>query len=269
VDDPLLNLIPKLLEFNPDLILMDMYMPGCNGMDLANVIRQIPAYFSIPIVFLSSETDVDKQFQAMRMGGDEFLTKPIKPEHLVSAVAVRAERMKVIRSQMIRDSLTGLLNHSCSLEHLELSVAQAQRSGEDLCLATIDLDKFKQVNDSYGHPTGDRVLIALAQMLTQRLRKADIIGRIGGEEFLAILPGCTLDKAIVLFNQLRESFAALEFLSGKEIVTVHFSCGVASLLQYSDASQLRKAADEALYRAKKGGRNRVVSQGEGDGKYQG
>jgi diguanylate cyclase (GGDEF)-like protein len=160
---------------------------------------------------LSSETDADKQFCALRMGVDEFLTKPIKPEHLVSAVAVRAERMKIIRSQMIRDSLTGLLNHSSSLEHLEMSVARVRLRGENVCLAVIDLDKFQEVNDGYGHPTGDRVLIALVQLLRQRLGSADIGGRIGGEEFIAILPDCDLAWAVGLFDRLRESLAAIEF----------------------------------------------------------
>ena len=258
VDQPLRQLMARLLEFKPDLILMDMYMPDCNGMELAHVIRQLDAYFSIPIVFLSSETDADKQFQAMRMGGDEFLCKPIKPEHLVSTVAVRAERMKIIRAQMIRDSLTGVLNHSSALEHLDLSVAQAQRQSGELCLAVIDLDKFKEVNDSYGHPAGDRVLIAMAQLLTQRLRKADVVGRVGGEEFVVVLPDCKLAEAVTLFDELRESFAAIEFLAGKETFTASFSCGISALSRYGDAVELQRAADEALYRAKKEGRNRVI-----------
>ncbi len=264
VDQPLLQLMDALLEFKPDLILMDMYMPECNGMELAHVIRQMSAFFSIPIVFLSSETDADKQFQAMRMGGDEFLTKPIKPEHLVSAVAVRAERMKIIRSHMIRDSLTGVLNHSCALEHMEMLVAQAQRQGGEVCLAVIDLDMFKKVNDNYGHPAGDRVLIALAQLLTQRLRKSDIVGRVGGEEFIAILPDCNLATALSLFEELRKNFSAIEFVGGKELFAVTLSCGVASLSQYGSANQLHRAADQALYRAKAGGRNQVLA-GSGEG----
>jgi diguanylate cyclase (GGDEF)-like protein len=260
VDQPLQQLMTRLLQFKPDLILMDMYMPGCNGMELAHAIRQMNAYFSIPIVFLSSETDMEKQFHAMRMGGDEFLTKPIKPEHLVSTVAFRAERMKIIRAHMIRDSLTGLLNHSSALEHLELSVAQAQRHGGELCLAVVDLDHFKQVNDSHGHPAGDSVLIALAQLLVQRLRKADVVGRIGGEEFVAVMPECALETAVSLFDELRQSFQGVEFTAGKETFNVTFSCGIASLSQYGDSAQLHKAADEALYRAKNGGRNKVVGE---------
>ncbi|MDA8428140.1 MAG: diguanylate cyclase [Geobacteraceae bacterium] len=258
VNDPL-EVMSPLFEFKPDLILMDMYMPGCNGMELAKAIRQIGAYFSIPIVYLSSETDTDKQFQAMQIGGDEFLTKPIKPHHLVSAVAVRAERMKIIRSQMVRDSMTGLFNHTTTKEHLDTAIAHAQRKREEVCFAMIDVDKFKVVNDTYGHPIGDRVLIALARLIRQRVRKTDIVGRFGGEEFAVILPGCSLTEAVSLLNELRESFAAVCFQSKDETFSCTFSCGVAPLSLYGDAAALNAGADEALYAAKDGGRNLVVT----------
>jgi len=134
LNNPLLAM-SHLSEFKPDLILTDMHMPGCNGMELAKTIRQVGASFSIPIVFLSSETNTDKQFHAMRMGGDEFLTKPIKAEHLVSAVAVRAERMKIIRSLMTRDAMTGLFNHSATKERLDTDIAHALRHGNEICFA--------------------------------------------------------------------------------------------------------------------------------------
>jgi diguanylate cyclase (GGDEF)-like protein len=260
VNDPL-EVMSPLFEFKPDLILMDMYMPGCNGMELAKAIRQIGAYFSIPIVYLSSETDTDKQFQAMRIGGDEFLTKPIKPQHLVSSVAVRAERMKIIRSQMVRDTMTGLFNHTTTKEHLDSAIAHAQRKQEEVCFAMIDVDKFKLVNDTYGHPIGDRVLIALARLIRQRVRKADIVGRFGGEEFAVILPGCGISEAVVLLNELRESFAAVVFQAKDETFSSTFSCGIAPLSLYGDSTALNAGADEALYAAKNGGRNQVVAAG--------
>ncbi len=258
VSDPL-DVMPHLFEFKPDLILMDMYMPGCNGMELAKVIRQIGAYISIPIVYLSSETDADKQFQAMQTGGDEFLTKPINPQRLVSSVIVRAERMKIIRSQMVRDSMTGLFNHSATKEHLDTAIAYSQRRLEEVCFAMIDVDKFKAVNDTYGHPIGDRVLIALARLIRQRVRKADIVGRFGGEEFAVILPGCGISEAVILLNEVRESFAAVRFQAKDETFSCTFSCGVAPLLLYGDAAALNAGADEALYAAKNGGRNLVVA----------
>ncbi len=258
LNDPLQIMTP-LFEFKPDLILMDMYMPGCNGMELAKAIRQIGTYYSIPIVFLSGETDIDKQFQAMQTGGDAFLTKPIEPLRLVSSVVARAERMKIIRSQMVRDSMTGLFNHTATKEHLDTVIADAQRKREEVCFAMIDVDKFKSVNDTYGHPIGDRVLIALARLIRQRVRKADIVGRFGGEEFAVVLPGCSIQEAVSLLNELRESFAAVIFQAKDETFTCTFSCGIAPLSLYGDAVALNEGADEALYAAKNGGRNQVVA----------
>ncbi len=258
VNDPLQVMSP-LFEFKPDLILMDVYMPGCNGMELAKAIRQIGAYFSIPIVYLSSETDSDKQHLAMQIGGDAFLTKPIEGHRLVSSVAVRAGRMKIIRSQMVRDSMTGLFNHTATKELLDAAVSHAQRKQEEICFAMIDVDKFKAVNDTYGHPVGDRVITALARLIRQRVRKADTVGRFGGEEFAVILPGCSLSEAVVLMNELRESFAAISFQSKDMTFSCTFSCGIAPLSLYGDPTALNAGADEALYAAKHGGRNKVVA----------
>ena len=260
LNDPLLAL-PRLLEFKPDLILMDMYMPGCNGMELAKAIRQIDTYFSIPIIFLSGETDTDAQFEARRMGGDEFLIKPIKPDHLISTVTVLAERMKIIRSFMVRDSMTGLFNYAATKEALDKAIKQAQSQPETVCFAMIDLDHFKEINDNYGHEAGDRVLMALARLLMQRLRKSDVVGRTGGEEFAVVLPASTIQEAGHLLQKILESFATISFPAGDSAFNSTFSCGVASLDKYDTAEKLYKAADEALYLAKQEGRNRVVAVG--------
>ncbi|MEI6213614.1 MAG: diguanylate cyclase [Desulfuromonadales bacterium] len=260
VNDPLQVMSP-LFEFKPDLILMDMYMPGCNGMELATAIRQIGTYFSVPIVFLSSETDIDRQFLAMQIGGDAFLNKPITPQRLISSVVARAERMRIIRSQMVRDSMTGLFNHTATKDHLDSAIAIAQRKQEEVCFAMIDVDKFKIVNDTYGHPTGDTVLIALSRLIRQRVRKIDTVGRFGGEEFAVILPGCSVSEAVALLNEVRESFAAVSFQAKEATFSCTFSCGVAQLSRYGDAAALNAGADEALYAAKHGGRNRVVAAG--------
>lgn len=258
VNNPLLAM-SHFSEFKPDLILTDMNMPGCNGMELAKTIRQAEGSFSIPIVFLSSETNTDKQFNAMRMGGDEFLTKPIKPEHLISAVAVRAERMKIIRSMMIRDAMTGQFNHSAIKERLEVEIALAVQNGNEICFALVGVDNIKQLNNSYGQPTGDRVLITLATFLRQRLRKIDLVGRYDGNEFAVILPECDIHMAVQLLDQLRESFAGIEFPVGGDSFSPTFSCGIAPLSRFGDIEQICKAADTALHQAKEGGRNRVMA----------
>jgi len=237
---------------------MDMYMPGCSGMELAAIIRQQEAFVSIPIVFLSVETDMDKQLAAIRRGGDDFLTKPIRPEHLIASITNRADRTRSMRYLMERDSLTGLLNHTNLKEQLNREVMRATRTGSKICFAMIDVDHFKNVNDHYGHMTGDRVLKGLARLLQERLRATDIIGRYGGEEYAVILLNTSLDNALQIMNEMRDKFSKLtQRAEGKEF-TVTFSCGIAGYPEHETAGELNEAADKALYEAKETGRNRVV-----------
>lgn len=245
-------------DFRPDLVLMDMYMPRCSGSDLAKMIRQVPDYVSLPIVFLSSETDRKKQFSAMRVGAEGFLTKPIEPDYLVTSVALRAERMRTLRSLMMRDSLTGLFNHTSITQFLENALIAARREGHPVCFAMIDVDRFKSVNDSYGHPVGDQVLLALAQLLQQGLRQADLVGRYGGEEFAVILHDVSLEKAEQIMQQLRGEFSRVLFQAENVDFSCTFSCGVAAFPQLENMASLREAADKAMYQAKHAGRNRVM-----------
>jgi diguanylate cyclase (GGDEF)-like protein len=256
VPDPM-QIVAHLQDFNPDLILMDMYMPGCTGIELAQVIRQMENFVSVPIVYLSAETDKDRQLEAMEQGGDDFLTKPIKPGHLVSAVTSRVIRYRRLRSLMMVDGLTGLLNHTTTKENLARELLRARREGSPLSLAMLDLDRFKLVNDQFGHAMGDRVLKSLARLLRQRLRRTDIIGRYGGEEFAVILPNTPADAGFRLMNDLREAFAELVHHSEDIGFRTTFSCGLASAPPYAELVDLSNAADRALYTAKREGRNRV------------
>ena len=249
-------------EFRPDLVLMDMYMPKCSGRDMAKLIRQVPDYVGLPIVFLSSETDRKKQFSAMSVGAEGFLTKPIEPEYLITSVALRAERMRALRSLMMRDSLTGLFNHTAITQFLDSAVVAALRQDHTVCFAMIDVDHFKSVNDNYGHPVGDQVLLALARVLQQSLRQTDAVGRYGGEEFAVILHDITLKKAEQIMQQLREDFSKVLFHGGDADFSCTFSCGIASFPQMKSAETLREAADKAMYQAKHSGRNCVAVYAE-------
>jgi diguanylate cyclase (GGDEF)-like protein len=244
-------------EFNPDLILLDMYMPDCSGMELANLVRQVERFVSIPIVYLSAEQDIDIQLRAMSHGGDDFLSKPIKPDHLFAAVKTRIIRYRKLRSFMLRDGLTGLLNHTTINEYLEQELARAQRQKTPLSFVMIDLDLFKQVNDNYGHPAGDRVLKSLSRLLKQRLRRADVVGRYGGEEFALILPDTPGDNARYVLEDIRRRFNKITHLAGDQFFSVSFSAGIASYPEYTTANDLKEAADQALYQSKHAGRDCV------------
>lgn len=147
-----LSVMAELSDFQPDLIILDMYMPECLGTELAKVIRQHERHVSVPIIYLSAEDDLDKQLDAMSEGGDDFLTKPIRPRHLIATVRTRASRARSLKARMVRDSLTGLYNHTHTLQLLEDARLRARRDGRPLSFAMLDIDHFKQVNDRFGHP---------------------------------------------------------------------------------------------------------------------
>jgi diguanylate cyclase (GGDEF)-like protein len=154
------------------------------------------------------------------------------------------------------DNLTGLLNRTALYEHLEREQARAARYDGDFCVVMIDLDHFKRVNDDYGHLVGDHVLQAVASALSGQLRGNDVLGRYGGEEFVAMLPETTLSQAKVLIERLRACVAALRPDTAAGPIPVTISMGLAAYRQGDSLKQLLDRADDALYRAKAAGRNR-------------
>ncbi|MEM6797728.1 MAG: diguanylate cyclase, partial [Acidobacteriota bacterium] len=247
--DPMRTL-EQLEKNQPDLILLDLYMPHCSGQELAAALRQHASYLSIPIVFLSSESDLDQQILALGLGGDEFLTKPIHPSRLVATVLPRARRGRLLGTLLVRDGLTGLFNHTRLKDRLEREILRALRDDSPLVLVMIDLDRFKEINDTFGHTVGDRVLCSLAAILRRRLRRTDTIARYGGDEFAVILPSTPTESAAAIMREISESFEALELRVGAEAVGATLSWGLAELGSLRSTGDLIEAADQALYRAK-------------------
>lgn len=251
------EILEAMSNFAPELVLMDLYMPSCTGPEIASVIRQEDSFAGVPIVFLSGEQDQSKQLSAIGVGGDDFITKPIRPPFLVKAVRARAKRFRTINGRMVRDSLTGLYNHSTTMQFLSVEVQRAERASTPVAVAVADIDHFKSVNDTYGHAVGDRVIKSLARTLSVRLRGTDIIGRTGGEEFTVIMPGTPLDQAEAVLNEIRIAFSEIEHRSGAETFCKTLSIGVTAAPPYTEAHSLHERADVALYRAKRRGRNNV------------
>jgi diguanylate cyclase (GGDEF)-like protein len=223
------------------------------------VIRQQEQYQSIPILFLSANAHPDKKTDLLEIGSDDLLSKDMAPEELVRHVKSRVDRSKILTAMMYQDSLTGLLNHAQIQLAAERVFLQAKRKKNTFAIAMIDIDKFKLVNDTYGHLSGDRVIKALAQLLQQRLRVTDYIGRFGGEEFLLIMPDIILSDAENLINRLRKSFSLIDFKDQGVSFNVTFSAGIAVNANLNTFMEQIKMADEALYKAKKEGRNRVCA----------
>lgn len=250
--------IAHIRRFLPDLLLLDQMMPGCTGMELAAVLRQQEGMLSLPILFLTADQDMQNKRLALDLGAEDLLLKPITPARLVEQVRARVRRARQLQAMMARDSLTGALNHAMVQEHLATEVARAQREGGVLSFAMIDVDRFKRVNDEHGHAAGDRVLRSLSRLLRQRLRRSDIVGRYGGEEFAVILPRTSPAEAAAILDKLRAAFHAVGFRgAGDDLFHVSFSAGVACLTETGDLASLNLSADAALYFAKRAGRDRV------------
>ena len=222
------------------------------------MIRQSRRHLSLPIVFLSAEQDMNRQMQARRWGGDDFIAKPIEPQRLASLVRLKAERSGALRSMMERDSLTGLYNHGRFKDRLMLEVERCRRTHSEISLVMIDLDRFKNINDRFGHLIGDNILRVLANTLTAGLRRIDVIGRYGGEEFGVILIETPPQAAQLVIDKLRQRFAALPFEGAGSLFNATFSAGIAGSRGHSDLNRLITAADRALYAAKHAGRDQVM-----------
>jgi len=253
------TMVNELMQVQPDLLLMDMYMPEYSGAELAGVIRQYPSLKRLPIVFLSSEMNKVVQLGAMAQGADDFLTKPIDDARLVQAVKTRLKRSLQLKNLIEKDSLTGLVKHSAIKDAAEQEFERSQRYAKPFSVVMLDIDHFKAVNDNYGHATGDIVITALATLLRKRIRKTDKAGRYGGEEFMLVLPECSRQQAVTLTEQILQAFRQLHFSANGEQFSSSFSAGVICSEQntFTHAEQMIEAADKALYQAKRAGRDQV------------
>jgi diguanylate cyclase (GGDEF)-like protein len=251
------QLLDAVWRYRPDLVLMDMHMPHCNGVEATRVLRQIPAYQSLPVVYLSSETDMAMQVAALRLGGDQFIGKPFNPVLLATVVKTKIERYREMQRSSQHDGLTGLLNHTASKTRLNQVLHALDRGHDKLCVAMLDIDHFKSVNDTYGHPVGDQVIRNLAWLLKGRLRTSDIIGRYGGEEFLVVLRDVGIKDAYAVLDRIRNDFANLPHAHSGGSLSASFSAGLAAYPDFATDKDLVDAADNSLLVAKSHGRNRI------------
>jgi diguanylate cyclase (GGDEF)-like protein len=255
--DRLRDLLQVMDDYRPEVVVADIDLPRCRNADVSRLIRQRLTHFDVPVIFLSPDVSIEARILAAQAGADDIVAMPFDAAQLISTLQHRAERYRASRALIMRDSLTGLYNHAATKERLGHELARCVRAKVPLSFSMIDIDFFKKVNDSYGHPVGDQVIRSLSHLLRQRLRAGDVVGRYGGEEFAVILPGTPARDAAAVLDKIRDAFGLVRHEADTREFTASFSAGVADTTRLSNADELLAAADAALYEAKRQGRNRI------------
>lgn len=255
------RILAEMNDFHPDLLLLDVNMPGLSGYDVCRLVRGESRYHDLPVIVLTAATGLENRLAAFESGADDYLPKPIAKVELLTRVKVRLERSRLLRERANLDVLTGLPIRRAFMEELDKMVQESERNGLIFSLALIDVDHFKQINDSHGHLAGDRVLAALGQLLKKRFRVEDIRGRWGGEEFIVAFRHIPRNTARGALQRALEELSKLEFKGDRdESFSISFSSGIVEYpAESKDLSDLLRRSDEKLYRAKEAGRNCIIA----------
>lgn len=260
-------ILETMQEYPPELLLLDVMMPGVNGFEVCRMLRQIPRWQDLPIIFLTGQTGVEARLEAFRSGGDDYLPKPVVNEELLTRVKVRLDRARMLKDRSDKDTTTGLLLRRAFSEQLSAILAEAQRLKTTFTICLLDVDHFKKVNDTYGHLAGDKVLAGLGQLLSRRFRVDDLRGRWGGEEFILAFKRETKTTMHLAVQRVLDEFNRMVFTGDKgEEFTNSFSGGIAEYpVDGESVFELVKVSDRRLYLAKRRGRHQIVLDDEDDG----
>jgi two-component system cell cycle response regulator len=245
------------------VILLDLVLPDLDGRDILLKLRNATATAWTPVIVLTAKDDALTQSECYALGADGFLVKPIDWEVLRSAVSSKLQRVGALHREAHLDALTMLPNRAAFWDAFAKSLSQ--RAGTALSVAMIDLDRFKSVNDTYGHETGDEVLRIVARVLTNSLRGRDFLARWGGEEFCVFMPHTPQRAAVRVLNNALQRIrqTTITATDGRQFTTT-FSCGVATVSAGIGGGDALAQADRHLYVAKNAGRNRIISDAESD-----
>jgi len=258
-------------DTSPDMAVIDADLPGLEG---AEVIRRLRRRVDAPyqyLVLMGQSHDAEDRLISLDMGADVFLPKPMDlielrvQLHVGRRIMEHQLRQRILQemlwNQANRDPLTSLPNRRAILKNLERNVAACAQRDQPLGLLMIDLDHFKGINDSFGHDGGDAVLREVAERMQSSIRTTDLVGRFGGEEFMAVIPNCAGEELLRIAERIRAQVNRSPVNADSMLIPVSCSIGVAVRWGESDgeASETMQRADRALYVAKEMGRNRVVS----------
>lgn len=268
---------PTALELaashQPDLILLDVMMPDMDGYEVCRQLKANPATANVQVLFVTARGDPDDKITGLTAGGRDYVTKPFHADELLARVGagVRAKQVmdallaenRQLAVDSITDPLTGLRNRRYLDERMDQEIARARREGRPLGCLLVDVDHFKEINDTWGHEAGDQVLRDLASLLRTSFRTSDVLSRYGGDEFAALMPQAGFEDLERIAEKLRRKVERYPFTAGPggPNVEVTVSVGAASLDGRENGALLRRA-DAALYRAKAHGRNKVAADAD-------
>lgn len=253
----------------PKLVILDWMMPGIEGIEICRRVRENtekdkPYTY---LILLTAKESKESIIKGMEAGADDYITKPFDPHEL--RVRLRAgQRILDLQSELLAakkellvqsrtDPLTGVFNRRAILSQIDIELSRAKREKTKISLSMVDIDYFKKVNDTYGHLVGDEVIRECVRRISASLRVYDAIGRIGGEEFLVIMPGAEEADAFSIAQRIRSVIGNKNFIADGSSIPVTISQGVATCTENTSPDDLIAMADKALYRAKENGRNRV------------
>ena len=254
-------------SIRPDLILLDVDMPGVGGFEAARLLKADPATADCPIIFLTGQSSPQEKVTGFGLGAVDYVTKPFNPTELLARVRSSLKTHRALRSlesKSLTDPLTGLWNRTMFNQRLNAEAGLRARFDSPLAIIMGDLDGFKKINDLYGHLSGDEVLKGFSKIVSSLCRVEDVACRFGGEEFVIIAPHTSAADAAVLAERIRKTFAESRYQPAvspssplaKQEFRVTASFGVAAATDPYDRSMLQRA-DDAMYQAKQAGRNRV------------
>lgn len=243
-----------------DLILLDIMMPDMDGYEVCSVLKSQEDTLDIPIVFITAKTDEDSIEKAYECGGMDYITKPFKPRELTARVRTQIklkglmDHLEFIASY---DAMTGIYNRR---KFFELAEKMFKESGENLYAVMIDIDKFKNVNDTYGHPIGDKVIKAVTKAVSENIFETSLFGRVGGEEFAILCHSNSQTLVVTCLEKIRLAVSEAKTITEDgRVVSCTISEGFSkNKPELGTLDKLLKEADEALYEAKGSGRNRVI-----------
>jgi diguanylate cyclase (GGDEF)-like protein len=257
----------------PDLVLLDIVMPGMDGFEVCKALKADAATRNIPVIFVTAHTDAEQETHGLEMGAVDFISKPVTPAVVRARVNTHLTlklQSDVMRKLVFLDGLTGVYNRRYFDQQLTTEMSRSLRNGSPLAVIMVDVDFFKRYNDHYGHQVGDDCLRAIALALKASLRRpADLVARYGGEEFACILPDTGFEDAMVIATELERNVRAknIPHANSDAAKMVTISLGVAGCdgQNACDVSVILAQADAQLYKAKHEGRGRACGTMVGQG----